>query len=137
MPQLGSSRSIAPNKVLSALKKHVARKYARETRREQAGFGADELAPGDMVLLEAGDHVSADGRLVVAVGVEVDESALTGESHAVAKQTLPLTDPDTAIGDRLNMMYMNTMLTARTSASSSSLQRESIRKWVDLSAGAR
>lgn len=71
----------------------------------------DELVPGDVVLLEAGDQVPADGRLVIAAGLEVDESALTGESHAVAKQTSTLTDPNTAIGDRLNMMYMNTMLT--------------------------
>jgi P-type Ca2+ transporter type 2C len=100
-----AERSLAALKNMLPAKTHVRRDG------KTLEIRADELVPGDIVLLEAGDHVPADGRLVVAAGVEVDESALTGESHAVAKQTLPLTDPNTAIGDRLNMMYMNTMLT--------------------------
>jgi Ca2+-transporting ATPase len=72
---------------------------------------AEELVPGDVVLLEAGDRVPTDGRLFIAAGLEVDESALTGESQPVSKNISPLPDQDAALGDRLNMCYMNTMLT--------------------------
>ena len=67
--------------------------------------------PGDVVLLEAGDRVPADGRLFIAAGLEIDESALTGESQPVAKQTAALIHLGAPFGDRVNMAYMNTMLT--------------------------
>ncbi len=74
-------------------------------------ISAEAVVPGDIVLLEAGDSVCADGRLVVAVGLEIDESALTGESLPAAKQcALPLA-ADAPLGDRSNMAYMNTLLT--------------------------
>jgi P-type Ca2+ transporter type 2C len=72
---------------------------------------AEQLVPGDVVLLEAGDRVPADGRLLIAAGLEVDESALTGESQAVSKDITPVSDPAAALGDRINMCFMNTMLT--------------------------
>lgn len=100
-----AERSLAALKNMLPAKTHLRRDGKKLEVR------VDELVPGDIVLLEAGDQVPADGRLVVAAGLEVDESALTGESHAVAKHTAPLTDSNTAVGDRLNMMYMNTMLT--------------------------
>lgn len=70
-----------------------------------------DLVPGDVVLLEAGDRVPADGRLWIAAGVEIDESALTGESTTVAKQLAPLAAAEVPLGDRSNMAFMNTMLT--------------------------
>ncbi|MBP8973550.1 MAG: cation-translocating P-type ATPase [Anaerolineae bacterium] len=74
---------------------------------------ATELVPGDVVLLEAGDRVPADGRLVEAVNLQIDEAALTGESHAVEKsvETLEDSDPPPAIADRTNMAYMGTAVT--------------------------
>ncbi|MDX1693312.1 MAG: HAD-IC family P-type ATPase [Ketobacteraceae bacterium] len=81
----------------------------REGRKHE--IRADELVPGDIVLLEAGDHVPADGRLMVAAGLEADESALTGESQPVAKDETALVEQQAAIGDRSNMLYMNTMVT--------------------------
>ncbi|MDF3036985.1 MAG: family hydrolase [Paucimonas sp.] len=72
---------------------------------------AQDIVPGDVVLLEAGDSVPADGRLVVSIGVEVDESALTGESVPVAKQAAPLSDAAITLSERSNMLYMNTLLT--------------------------
>lgn len=96
---------------LAALKNMLPAKTQVRRDGKKLEVRADKLVPGDIVLLEAGDHVPADGRLILGAGVEVDESALTGESHPVAKHTSPLTDPHTAIGDRVNMMYMNTMLT--------------------------
>ncbi|MDH6605647.1 Ca2+-transporting ATPase [Streptomyces sp. SAI-208] len=70
---------------------------------------ADTLVPGDVVLLEAGDRVPADGRLVVAETVEVAEAALTGESQPVAKDT-GATGP-VPLAERTGMLFMNTVLT--------------------------
>ena len=71
---------------------------------------ADELVPGDVVLLEAGDRVPADGRLLVAVSAAADESALTGESVPVDKQVERLDREDLGLGDRTNVVFMNTTL---------------------------
>ena len=76
-----------------------------------AEIAAEVLVPGDLVLLEAGDRVPADGRLIAAHGAEFDESSLTGESTPVTKQTEPLTSPTTAIADRSNLAFMNTVVT--------------------------
>ncbi|MEV0173583.1 HAD-IC family P-type ATPase [Streptomyces sp. NPDC050803] len=70
---------------------------------------ATALVPGDVVLLEAGDRVPADGRLTVAESVEVAEAALTGESQPVAKSTEP-TGP-VPLAERTGMLFMNTALT--------------------------
>ena len=72
---------------------------------------ADDVLSGDVLLLEAGDRVSADGRLWLAAGLEIDESALTGESHPAGKQTRLPVASDAPLGDRINMAYMNTLLT--------------------------
>ena len=74
----------------------------------------DELVPGDVVLLEPGDRVPADGRLTLAAGLSIDESALTGESVPVDKFTDVIdVDPgiDLSIGDRANLAYLNTTVT--------------------------
>ncbi|MGQ9347130.1 cation-translocating P-type ATPase [Mycolicibacterium gilvum] len=70
-----------------------------------------ELIPGDVVLLEAGDAVPADGRIVSAARLQVAESALTGESAPVDKAVDGLDDTDLPLGDRTNMLYMNTEVT--------------------------
>ncbi|NQU36665.1 MAG: cation-translocating P-type ATPase [Actinobacteria bacterium] len=75
---------------------------------------ATQLVPGDLVLVEAGDLVPADGRIVVSASVEVAESALTGESAPVPKDATTLTDPDTALGDRSDMLFQNTSITRGT-----------------------
>ena len=67
-----------------------------------------ELVPGDVVLLEAGDTVPADGRLIEAVRLQVAEAALTGESQPVNKNTAVLGDPELPVADRTNMLYMDT-----------------------------
>lgn len=69
------------------------------------------MVPGDILLLEAGDRVAADGRLWLAAGLEIDESALTGESHPAAKVADQMVAADAPLGDRLNLAYMNTLLT--------------------------
>src|SRR6478609_2709022 len=72
---------------------------------------AEQLVPGDVVELEAGDVVPADGRLLRVATLEAAESALTGESLPVAKGIDPVADPDTPLGDRTGMVYMNTNVT--------------------------
>ena len=72
------------------------------------------LVPGDLVLLEAGDRLPADGRLLVAESVEVDESALTGESQPVSKDTAAVyagSGERVPLAERTCMAYMNTSLT--------------------------
>ncbi|GAA0223241.1 HAD-IC family P-type ATPase [Cryptosporangium japonicum] len=71
---------------------------------------AAEVVPGDVVLLEAGDRVPADGRLTVAEAVDVDEAALTGESVPVSKSTTAV-ETTVPIAERTNVLFMNTALT--------------------------
>ena len=72
---------------------------------------SSELVVGDIVLLEAGDVVPADLRLVESANLQIEESALTGESVPVDKQVDPLTGADVGIGDRTNMAFMNSNIT--------------------------
>ena len=74
-------------------------------------ISAEDVVPGDVLLLEAGDKVAADGRLSLAARLEIDESSLTGESQPAAKQTALQVAIDAPLGDRLNLSYMNTLLT--------------------------
>jgi Ca2+-transporting ATPase len=75
-------------------------------------ISARQLVPGDIVLLEAGSHVPADGRLLEAVNLRVQEATLTGESEPVEKTSEPLSEGDRALGDRRNMAYMGTAVAA-------------------------
>ncbi|HEU5472363.1 MAG TPA: cation-transporting P-type ATPase [Actinophytocola sp.] len=72
---------------------------------------AEELVPGDVVLMEAGNRVPADGRIFVAATLEIEEAALTGESLPVGKSTEPVTGADVPLGDRTDMAFMNTAVT--------------------------
>lgn len=96
---------------LAALKEMLPARTRVRREREKQDIAAEDLVPGDVVLLEAGDRVPADGRLILAAGLEIDESALTGESQPVGKQTAALGTPQVALGDRVNMAWMNSMVT--------------------------
>ncbi len=85
---------------------------ARVRRNDQTvEIPAEEVVPGDIALFEAGDRVPADGRLLVAATLEIEESALTGESTPVLKDTAPVEQVDVALGDRIDMGYMNCNVT--------------------------
>ena len=75
---------------------------------------AEQLVPGDVVLIEAGDVVPADGRLLAAATLEIAEAALTGESLPVAKSADSNPAADAPLGDRTDMVYMNTNATRGT-----------------------
>lgn len=96
---------------LEALKSMLPVKARVRRDGEPQEISAESVVTGDVLLLEAGDNVAADGRLTLAVGVEVDESALTGESMPVGKEADSVAAADATLGDRLNMVYMNTLLT--------------------------
>jgi len=70
-----------------------------------------QLVKGDIVLLEAGDVVPADLRLVLAKNLKIEEAALTGESVPVEKKSKVIEATDVALGDRINMAYSNTNVT--------------------------
>jgi Ca2+-transporting ATPase len=76
-----------------------------------AELPADQLVPGDIVSIEAGDIVPADGRLLQAATLEIAESALTGESVPVSKGVEPVDGDDVPLGDRTDMVFMNTNVT--------------------------
>ena len=67
---------------------------------------SEELVPGDVIHLEAGDSVPADARILECASMKVEESALTGESVPVLKDAAPLDGGEVPLGDRKNMVYM-------------------------------
>lgn len=79
-------------------------------------IAADALVPGDIVVLDAGDMIAADLRLIEANRLQCDETALTGESVAVDKSTDALPESDQPLADRTNMAYKGTAVTQGSGA---------------------
>lgn len=104
----GESKAEASLAALAGTMKNIVR-VRREG--EVKEIEAEGLVPGDIVLMEAGNVVPADGRLFVAATMEVEEAALTGESVATLKDTTAITSPEVPLGDRVNMVFMNTSVT--------------------------
>jgi P-type Ca2+ transporter type 2C len=108
---LGFYQEHRAERTLAALKNMLAASARVRRDGHIVALDAALLVPGDIVLLEAGDRIPADGRLLAAHALEVDEAALTGESHAVGKSTAALDASDLPLGDRVNLLYMNTVVT--------------------------
>lgn len=108
---LGFYQEQRAEKSLAALKQMLAQKARVRRDGIKVELTAEELVPGDLVLLEAGDKVPADGRLIAAHSLEIDESTLTGESHAVGKIIDVVDDPAAPLAERANMAFMNTVVT--------------------------
>jgi len=100
-----ADKAVESLKKLSAPKAHVM----REDRVQE--IDATQVVPGDILVLAEGDRIPADARLIEAMSLEVNESTLTGESTSAEKQTEILTDASLTIGDRKNMVFMNTVIT--------------------------
>ena len=108
---LGLNQESKAEASLAALEK-MMKNIARVRRDGQAiEIDAEDLVPGDIVLMEAGNRVPADGRLFVTATVEIEEAALTGESVASSKDTETIAKADAPLGDRHCMAYMNTAVT--------------------------
>jgi Ca2+-transporting ATPase len=104
----GEAKAEASLAALASKMKNIARVRRDGEAKE---IGAEGLVPGDIVLMEAGNVVPADGRLFVAATMEIEEAALTGESVATLKDTAAITRPEVPLGDRVNMAFMNTSVT--------------------------
>ncbi len=108
---LGVVQEWRAEKALEALRQ-MAAPHARVLRDgQEQEVASAEVVPGDVLVIEAGDRVAADARLIDADDLEVNESALTGESAAVNKKPGQF-ERDTALADRENMVWSNTAVTA-------------------------
>lgn len=108
---MGQSQEAKAEASLSSLRSMMLLQ-ARVRRNDQViRLAAENLVPGDVVLFEAGDKIPADGRLIEAATLEIEEAALTGESTPVLKSTNAIDHDEVALGDRLNMVFMNTTVT--------------------------
>ncbi|HEX6552118.1 MAG TPA: HAD-IC family P-type ATPase [Ktedonobacteraceae bacterium] len=96
---------------VAALQKMMIVKSRVRREGQVVEIPGEQIVPGDIVILEAGDKVPADGRLIKAATLEIDESALTGESAPVPKQVEQVAGAETPLGDRVDMAYMNTAVT--------------------------
>jgi Ca2+-transporting ATPase len=111
---MGTNQELKARASVEALAK-LQVPHARVRRSGQvAEIASTKLVPGDIVLLEAGDVVPADGRIITSATLEVQESALTGESAPVPKDPETLPDGETALGDRTNLVFQNTQVTRGT-----------------------
>lgn len=98
-------------KTISSLKRLVKPSACviREGRQEE--IPAEEVVPGDILILKPGSHITADARVIDSAHLSIDESALTGESMPVSKSAEPLKDENIPLGDRFNMVYTGTLVT--------------------------
>lgn len=108
---LGVVQGLKAEKSLAALKTLTAPSAKVLIEGEVIETKADQLVPGDIILLEEGDSVPADCRLINTTNLELDESSLTGESVPVVKDAEVCRDAGTILADRFNMIYMGTCTT--------------------------
>jgi Ca2+-transporting ATPase len=99
-----AEQALAALRKLAAPEAHVIRDSSRQT------IPSSQLVPGDLVMLEAGNYVPADIRLLEAVNLRVEEAALTGESVPVQKDASAVLESDIPLGDRKNTAFMGTIV---------------------------
>ncbi|HSF80636.1 MAG TPA: cation-translocating P-type ATPase [Anaerolineales bacterium] len=107
---LGFSQEFRAEKAMAALKQLAVPTVKVRREGHVIEISARELVPGDVVLLEAGALVPSDGRLLESANLRVEESALTGESQPVEKFIHAIDRPELPLGDRVNMVYMGTVV---------------------------
>lgn len=108
---LGFTQEYRAEQAMAALKRmalpHV--RVRRDGRLQEISMR--EVVPGDIIVLETGNTIPADARLIESVNLRVQEAVLTGESVAVEKDPTPLTQENVPLGDRVNCVYMGTVVT--------------------------
>lgn len=108
---LGFIQEYRAEKSIEALKKMTAPEATVFREGIAQRIPAEEVVPGDILLLNMGDKVAADARLLSVHNLEMEEAALTGESQPVAKRAETLEKKEIPLGDRFNMVYMGTSVT--------------------------
>jgi P-type Ca2+ transporter type 2C len=111
---MGTNQELKARASVEALAKlQVPRARVRRSGQVEE-LESTKLVPGDVVLLEAGDVVPADGRILSSATLEVQEAALTGESAPIAKDRVTLPEGEVPLGDRTNLVFQNTQVTRGT-----------------------
>jgi len=108
---IGVVQESKAEQALAALKKMAAPNAQVIRDGHQITVPARELVPGDIVLLEAGNYVPADLRLVTTVNLKIEEASLTGESVPVEKKATLVLDKEASLGDRKNSAFLSTLIT--------------------------
>lgn len=107
---IGTAQEYSAQRAATALQNLVTTHCRVMREGDSYEIDAQELVPGDIILLESGDKIPADIRLLASHDLEVDESLLTGESTAVLKTADLLLEADTVLGDRLNMLFAGSLV---------------------------
>jgi len=107
---IGFIQEAKAEKAIESLRKMMTTQATVMRDGQWISIDAVELTPGDLIRIQSGDKVPADVRLIACRDLQVDESALTGESVPVMKKT-GLLDEETVLADRLNMAYAGTLVT--------------------------
>ena len=108
---LGFVQEYRAERAIEVLRQMAAPSAAILRDGEEIKVPARDVVPSDVMLLRAGDKVSADARILEAINLKMDEASLTGESVAVEKHNAPLAAPDLGAGDCQNMVYAGTAAT--------------------------
>ncbi len=108
---LGIAQELNAEKSLEALKEMSAPHATVLRNQERKSIDSKDVVVGDIILLEAGDFIPSDGRLIEVHNLQVDESVLTGESVPVNKKDLVIEAEDVALGDQKNMVFASTVCT--------------------------
>ena len=109
---LGVVQEIKAGNAIEALQKMATPKALVKRDNQVKEIASEDIVPGDIVILDAGRYIPADLRLIESANLQVDESALTGESVAVEKDASEILSNDyISLGDRINLGYMSTLVT--------------------------
>ncbi|MCZ2259940.1 cation-translocating P-type ATPase [Sporosarcina sp. G11-34] len=108
---LGTVQHVKAEQSLDSLKTLTSPVAKVMRNNELVEIPSEELVVGDLLYLEAGDYISADGRLVESYNLHVNESSLTGESLTVAKSIVPIEEDHVSIGDKKNMVFTGSFVT--------------------------
>ncbi|CAG0989814.1 H+-transporting ATPase [Anaerolineae bacterium] len=108
---LGFVQEYRAERAIEALRQMAAPTATALREGQEVEIPARDLVPGDVVMLRAGDKIPADARVIESINLQIEEAALTGESVPVEKQTAPLSELESALGDRKSMAYAGTAAT--------------------------
>ena len=108
---IGVAQESKAEKSLEALKKLSAHAAKVIRNGKETAIPARELVPGDLVIIETGDYISADLRVIEAVNLKSQEASITGESVPVEKRTDAIQETEVGVGDRKNMLFSSSLIT--------------------------